>query len=287
MSELIEGGLVIEGGGTRGIYAAGVMDFFIENDMYFFNCYGVSAGACHCCSYLSKQKGRAKDVFVEYINDDRYASFKNLIKTGDYFGKEFSLKTIPDELLPYDYEAYKNQKTNFYAVATNVETGKAEYLQVKDMHADIDYVWASSSLPLMSRIVEIDGKKYLDGGVADSIPVLKSIEDGNKKTVLILTREKEYRKKPNKLISVVRMKYKAYPNFVKAMEERHLMYNEVLEKIDQLEKDGKIFVFRPKEKVKVGRIEKDKEVLKALYQQGYNDAKELYEKLKKYLETTV
>ena len=155
------------------------------------------------------------------------------------------------------------------------------------MHADIDYVWASSSLPLMSRIVEIDGKKYLDGGVADSIPVLKSIEDGNKKTVLILTREKEYRKKPNKLISVVRMKYKAYPNFVKAMEERHLMYNEVLEKIDQLEKDGKIFVFRPKEKVKVGRIEKDKEVLKALYQQGYNDAKELYEKLKKYLETTV
>ena len=287
MSELIEGGLVIEGGGTRGIYAAGVMDFFIENDMYFSNCYGVSAGACHCCSYLSKQKGRAKDVFVEYINDDRYASFKNLIKTGDYFGKEFSLKTIPDELLPYDYEAYKNQKTNFYAVATNVETGKAEYLQVKDMHADIDYVWASSSLPLMSRIVEIDGKKYLDGGVADSIPVLKSIEDGNKKTVLILTREKEYRKKPNKLISVVRMKYKAYPNFVKAMEERHLMYNEVLEKIDQLEKDGKIFVFRPKEKVKVGRIEKDKEVLKALYQQGYNDAKELYEKLKKYLETTV
>ncbi len=283
MSELIEGGLVIEGGGTRGIYAAGVMDFFIDKDIYFSNCYGVSAGSCHCCSYLSKQKGRARDVFVEYINDDRYASFKNLMKTGDYFGKEFSLKTIPNELLPYDYDTYESQKSNFYAVATNVETGKAEYLKVVDMHKDIDYVWASSSLPLMSRIVEIDGKKYLDGGVADSIPVLKSIEDGNEKTVLILTREKSYRKEPNKLISVIRMKYKEYPSFVKAMEERHIVYNEILDKIDELEKAGKIFVFRPKEPVKVGRIEKDRERLLALYKQGYDDAKDGYEKLKEYL----
>ncbi len=283
MSGLTEGGLVVEGGGTRGIYAAGVMDFFIEKDIYFANCYGVSAGSCHCCSYLSKQKGRAKDVFVEYINDDRYASFRNLIKTGDYFGKEFSLKTIPHELLPYDYDTYKGQNSNFYAVATNVETGKAEYLKVVDMHKDIDYVWASSSLPLMSNIVEIHGKKYLDGGVADSIPVLKSIEDGNKKTVLILTRENGYRKGPNKLISVIRMKYKEYPNFVKAMEERHIVYNEILDKIDELERNGKIFVFRPKEQVKVGRIEKDKERLMSLYKQGYDDAKENYEKLKEYL----
>ena len=280
---MIEGGLVVEGGGTRGIYAAGVMDFFIDKDIYFRNCYGVSAGACHCCSYLSKQKGRARDVFVEYINDDRYASFKNLIKTGDYFGKEFSLKTIPNELLPYDYETYDSSESNFYAVATNVETGKAEYLKINDMNKEIDKVWASSSLPLMSRIVEIDGKKYLDGGVADSIPVLQSIADGNEKTVLILTREKEYKKSPNKLISVIRMKYKDYPKFVKAMEERHTSYNDTLTKIEELESAGKIFVFRPKEPVKVGRIEKDKEVLKALYQQGYDDAKELYEKLMKYL----
>ena len=285
MRELINGGLVVEGGGTRGIYAAGVMDFFIDENIYFSNCYGVSAGSCHCCSYLSGQKGRAKDVFVEYINDNRYASFRNLIKTGDYFGKDFSLKTIPDELLPYDYEAYENQNSNFYAVATNVETGKAEYLKLEDMHRDIDYVWASSSLPLMSRIVEIGDKKYLDGGVADSIPVLKSIEDGNKKTVLILTREKEYRKEPNKLISVIRMKYKAYPNFVKAMEERHIVYNQTLDKINELENEGKIFVFRPKTHVSVGRIEKNKEVLMALYQQGYDDAKELHGKLMEYLET--
>ncbi len=287
MSELIQGGLVIEGGGTRGIYAAGVMDFFIDKDMYFTNCYGVSAGSCHCCSYLSKQKGRAKDVFVEYINDDRYASFKNLIRTGDYFGKEFSLKTIPDELLPYDYETYKNQRSNFYAVATNVETGRAEYLKLEDMRRDIDYVWASSSLPLMSNIVEIAGKKYLDGGVADSIPVLKSIEDGNKKTILILTREKEYRKEPNKLISVIRMKYRKYPKLVKAMEERHIVYNDTLKKIDQLESQGKIFVFRPKEKVNVGRIEKDRKVLLELYQKGYDDARDGYEGLMKYLEMTV
>lgn len=288
MDEVIQGGLVLEGGGTRAVYSTGVIDFFIDKNIYFSSCYGVSAGAVHACSYLAKQKYRARDLFVEYINDDRYASFKNLIKTGDYFGKEFSLKTVPNELLPYDFETYKKSQTKFYAVATNVGTGKAEYLEVKDMDEEgLENVWASGSMPLMARLVEINGNKYLDGGVADSIPVIQSIKDGNDKTVVVCTQHKDYRKKPNKLMSVIRMKYRSYPNLVKAMAKRHINYNKTMEEINRLEAEGKIFVIRPKEPAKVGRLEKDKEILHGWYQTGYDDAKECYEKLMEYLGTTV
>ncbi len=284
MNEIIKGALVLEGGGTRAIYSAGVIDFFIENNLDFSSVYGVSAGAVHACSYLSKQKYRARDLFLEYINDNRYAGFGNLLKTGDYFGKEFSLKTIPNELLPYDFETYKSNPAKFYAVATNVATGKAEYLEVKDMDDEgLENVWASGSLPLMARLVDINGNKYLDGGVADSIPVLQAIKDGNPKTVVVCTRQRGYKKEQNKLISVIRMKYRKYPAFVKAMEERHTNYNCMMEKINRLEQEGKIFVIRPKVPAKVGRLEKDREVLKSWYQTGYDDAKECYENLMKYL----
>lgn len=283
IEEMENTGLVLEGGGMRGMYTTGVLDYFIEKNLYFKNCYGVSAGACQCCSYLSKQKGRAKDVVLEYINDDRYASLKNLLTTGDYFGKDFSLKTIPDELILYDYDTYLNQTSNFYAVATNLETGKAEYLKVEDMKKDMDKIWASSSLPLMSRIVEIDGKKYLDGGVSDSIPVMKSIRDGNRKTVVVLTRDSNYRKSESRLISVIRHRYKEYPKFVRAMELRHIRYNKTLAAINRLAQEGKIFVIAPKEKVEVGRLEKNTGVLEELYWKGYEDAKESYDNLLKYL----
>lgn len=281
---MIQGGLVLEGGGTRAVYSTGVIDFFIENNIEFSSVYGVSAGAVHACSYLSKQKYRARDLFIEYINDDRYASFKNLIKTGDYFGKEFSLKEIPHKLLPYDFEAYKKSQSKFYAVVTNVGTGKAEYMQVHDMDDEgLERVWASGSLPLMSRLVDINGNKYLDGGVADSIPVLKSLEDGNEKTVVVCTRHKDYVKGPNKLISVIKFKYRKYPEFVKAMENRHIFYNRTMDEIGRLEAEGKIFVIRPKEPVKIGRIEKDKELLHKWYQTGYDDAKNAYDKMMDFI----
>ncbi|MBP3339846.1 MAG: patatin family protein [Lachnospiraceae bacterium] len=281
---MIQGGLVLEGGGTRAVYSTGVIDFFIEKDIEFSSVYGVSAGAVHACSYLSKQKYRARDLFIEYINDDRYASFKNLIKTGDYFGKEFSLKEIPNKLLPYDFETYKKSQSKFYAVVTNVGTGKAEYLQVHDMDdAGLENVWASGSLPLMSRLVEINGNKYLDGGVADSIPVLKSLEDGNEKTVVVCTQHKDYVKEPNKLISAIKFKYRKYPEFVKAMENRHIFYNKTMEEINRLEAEGKIFVIRPKMPATVGRLEKDKEILHKWYQTGYDDAKEAYDRMMDFI----
>ena len=281
---MIEAGLVVEGGGMRGVYTAGVLDYFMEKNLYFDDCYGVSAGACHISSYVSKQIGRSIKVTLDYINDKRYCSINSLIKTGDMFGVEMLYDIIPNKLELYDYDTFNKFKGNFYSVVTNCKTGKAEYIKIKDMKKDIIAVRASSSLPLLSRIVEINGKEYLDGGITDSIPIKKSIKDGHKKNVVILTRDKTYRKSKPKFLSFFKLKYKKYPNLVKAIENRYKMYNETLDFIEEEKAKNKVFIIQPKLPVKISRIEKDKDKLKALYNQGYEDAKELYEDLMKFLE---
>ena len=281
---MIEAGLVVEGGGMRGVYTAGVLDYFMEKNLYFDDCYGVSAGACHISSYVSKQIGRSIKVTLDYINDKRYCSINSLIKTGDMFGVEMLYDLIPNKLELYDYDTFNKFKGNFYSVVTNCKTGKAEYMKIKDMKKDIIAVRASSSLPLLSRIVEINGKEYLDGGITDSIPIKKSIKDGHKKNVVILTRDKTYRKSKPKFLSFFKLKYKKYPNLVKAIENRYKMYNETLDFIEEEKAKNKVFIIQPKLPVKISRIEKDKDKLKALYNQGYEDAKEIYEDLMKFLE---
>ena len=281
---MIEAGLVVEGGGMRGVYTAGVLDYFMEKNLYFDDCYGVSAGACHISSYVSKQIGRSMKVTLDYIDDKRYCSINSLIKTGDMFGVEMLYDIIPNKLELYDYETFNKFKGNFYSVVTNCKTGKAEYIKIKDMKKDIIAVRASSSLPLLSRIVEINGKEYLDGGITDSIPIKKSIKDGHKKNVVILTRDKTYRKSKPKFLSFFKLKYKKYPNLVKAIENRYKMYNETLDFIEEEKAKNKVFIIQPKLPVKISRIEKDKDKLKALYNQGYEDAKEIYEDLMKFLE---
>ena len=281
---MIEAGLVVEGGGMRGVYTAGVLDYFMEKNLYFDDCYGVSAGACHISSYVSKQIGRSMKVTLDYINDKRYCSVNSLIKTGDMFGVEMLYDLIPNKLELYDYDTFNKFKGNFYSVVTNCKTGKAEYMKIKDMKKDIIAVRASSSLPLLSRIVEINGKEYLDGGITDSIPIKKSIKDGHKKNVVILTRDKTYRKSKPKFLSFFKLKYKKYPNLVKAIENRYKMYNETLDFIEEEKAKNKVFIIQPKLPVKISRIEKDKDKLKALYNQGYEDAKEIYEDLMKFLE---
>lgn len=281
---MIEAGLVVEGGGMRGVYTAGVLDYFMEKNLYFDDCYGVSAGACHISSYVSKQIGRSMKVTLDYINDKRYCSVNSLIKTGDMFGVEMLYDLIPNKLELYDYDTFNKFKGNFYSVVTNCKTGKAEYIKIKDMKKDIIAVRASSSLPLLSRIVEINGKEYLDGGITDSIPIKKSIKDGHKKNVVILTRDKTYRKSKPKFLSLLKFKYKKYPNLVKAIENRYKMYNETLDFIEEEKAKNKVFIIQPKLPVKISRIEKDKDKLKELYDQGYEDAKELYEDLMKFLE---
>lgn len=280
---MIKAGLVVEGGGMRGVYSSGVLDFFIEKDLFFENNYGVSAGACHLCSYLAKQYKRAFRVNVDYLNDKRYCSVHSLLKTGNLFGAEMLYDIIPNELDLFDYDTYNKNESNFYVVITDINTGKHEYVKIGDLKKDIIYVRASSSLPLLAQNVKINDKEYLDGGISDSIPIKKSIADGNKKNVVILTRDSTYRKGKNSLMPIIKLKYKKYPNFVKSMADRYIVYNEILDFIKELENNGDVFVIRPKKPVNIGRTEKNREKLEALYNDGYNDAKDCYEELLKYL----
>lgn len=280
---MYEAGIVLEGGGMRGFFTAGVLDCLMDNDIYFRNLYGVSAGACHGCSYASRQRGRALELNIKYRGDKRYAGMYSLLTTGDYFGKDFQLNVIPKQLVPYDYEAFRNSGMNFYATATNCRTGKAEYLKIEDMDTEIDKIWASSTLPLISRMVTIDGEEYLDGGVADSIPVGRAIKDGNKRVVAVLTRDIAYRKKQNELLPLIKIKYRNYPKLVEAVENRHRIYNKTLAYIRRLESDGKIVVIRPPQRVEIGRLEKDTAKLKQLYQTGYDETEKMLDRIRDYL----
>lgn len=275
--------LVLEGGGMRGIYTAGLLDYFLEQELFFERVYGVSAGACHACSYLSRQFRRAFNVSVDYLQDKRYCSTSSLLKTGDLFGVEMVYDIIPNQLSPYDYDAYQNNASKLTAVLTNCETGEAEYVPIEDMRKDLIAVRASASLPLLSRMVEIDGKRFLDGGVADSIPLAKALEDGFEKAVVILTQHDGYRKSRNSLMPLVRVRYHRYPKLVAKMADRHTRYNRSLAYIRKQEALGKAFVIRPKQPLEVDRIEKDAQKLHALYLQGYADAKAHWKDLLDYL----
>lgn len=275
-------GLVLEGGGMRGLYTAGVLDAFLENNIDFDGVIGVSAGAIHGCSFVSRQKGRSIRYYKEYCKDPRFMSFKNLITTGDYIGEDFCYHELPEKLDLYDYEAFNNSSTKFYATCTNLETGEAEHCHITDMLKEIDYLRASASLPFVSRNVTIDGKTYLDGGCSDSIPVEAFQRMGYEKNVIILTRESGYRKKAehSSLISKV---YSKYPNFVKAMETRHIKYNKTMKKIEQMEKDGEIIVIRPRNSLSIGRLENDVDKLQRIYNIGYADGLNAIKKVKEFL----
>lgn len=276
-------GLILEGGGMRGIYTAGVLDFFIDKNIEVDLVVGVSAGGCHAASYLSKQYKRAYHTNIDYLDNKEYISFRNLIKTGSIFGMDLMFNKIPNELYLYDHDAFSKSKSKFTVVTTNCETGKAEYITLTDMKKDIMYLQASCSIPMFANIVEIDGYKLVDGGVADSIPIEYAIKEGCKKNIVILTRDKTYRKNKVKFSSLIRRKYKKYPNLVKSIENRHLNYNKSLDLVKELEDKGDALVIRPKSPVKVSQIEKDVDKLTKLYNEGYNDAKESYEKIIEFI----
>ena len=278
-----QAGLVLEGGGMRGIYTAGVLDFFLEKNITFSSCYGVSAGACHLCSFMSGQTGRAYRVGVNYLEDKDYCSLKSLLTTGDLFGVDMCYNRIPNELEPYDYEAAERYPGKCYAVATNIETGLPEYLRMKDMHKDTVAVRASASLPLVSRNVKIGDRLYLDGGIADAIPIQKSILSGNRKNVVIMTKEVGYRRKPSGQLGLIRMRYARYPKVYELMKNRHIRYNATLDYLAEQVKNGQAFLIQPKKDSGIGRIEKDKNKLHALYLEGYQDAENCYEELLGYL----
>ena len=280
---MVNAGLILEGGGMRGVYTAGVLDAFLEEKIEFSSVYGVSAGSCHGCNYLSKQKERGAHINIDYIDDPRYCSMRSLITTGDFFGVDMCYSRIPDVYVPYDYDEYARYEGEFYVVLTNLETGKAEYHRVKDMKKDIWMIRASSSLPLLSRTIVVNGRPYLDGGVADSIPVRESVRRGNRKNVVILTRDRSYRKEPNPMMPLVRLRYRNYPNFIETMATRHISYNETLDYIDREEEEGRLFVIRPGKPVEVDRLEKNKDKLRALYRQGLEEGRAVIEDMNAYL----
>ena len=277
---MYQAGLILEGGGMRGLYTAGVLDYFMDINLEFKEVYGVSAGACNACSYLSKQRGRSLRVNTEYLDDPRYCGLESLIRTGDLFGVDMLYDIIPNELDPYDYETFAEYPGKAYAVTTNCETGKAEYMELQDMHRDILAVRASSSLPMVSRMVEIQGYHYLDGGISDSIPVIQSMKNGNQKNVVVLTRDPSYRKEPSKTMAAFRMRYSKYPNLIRQMEHRHIRYNRTLDFLKKGEEAGKIFVIQPQKPVEIARIEKNKEKLKEI---GYEEARNLHGELMEFL----
>ena len=278
--------LVLEGGAMRGLYTAGVLDVFLDNNINIDGIIGVSAGALFGANYYSKQRGRALRYNKKYCKDKRYISIHSLITTGNIVNKDFAFYKVTNELDPFDDEEFIKTNKDFYVVITNVETGSSEYINIKNSTVkNLEVLRATSAMPIVSKMVEINNHKYLDGALADSIPVTKAIDMGYDKIIVILTRPLEYRKKPfSKLESLfIKLKYRKYPKLVKAILNRYSNYNECLEKIIDLESKKEIFVIRPSRDLNISRLEKDECKLQEVYDLGINDAKKQMKKLIEFL----
>lgn len=285
MSSKKKVGLVLEGGSMRGMYTAGVLDTFMDEDIPIDGIIGVSAGALFGPNYFSKQRGRVIRYNKRYCKDYRYMSFPSFFLTGNLVNKKFAFYDVTLKYDLFDNEAFIKNNTGYYATVTNVETGKAEYLEMKDVIQDMEILRATSAIPFFSQIVELNGKKYLDGGVGDSIPVLKCQEMGYEKIIVVLTRPLDYRKKPldSKIMKVIECKYKKYPKFIEAMKNRYQDYNDTVEKIIDLENKKEIFVIRPSLPIQVHTVERDAEKLQEIYELGIKDCKEVIHHLKQFL----
>ena len=277
-------GLVLEGGAQRAIYTAGVLDVFMENGITFDGVIGVSAGAIHGCSFVSRQHRRSIDYTLAYAGDKNYMSWYSFLTTGNMVNEEFCYHTLPEKLFPFDHKTFEANNTDFYAVCSNLQTGQAEYVKCAKMDkTGLAYLRASASMPFVSRISEIGGKKYLDGGICDSIPLRAFQKMGYECCVVVQTRAAGYQKKPNKLGWLAPLVYRKYPKFAAAIKNRHIMYNDELEQIEQAQKIGAVFVIRPSKNVKIHHMETDKKVLQAVYDLGRGDAIKLLPELKKFL----
>ena len=276
-------GLVLEGGAMRGMYTAGVLDSFLDHGVQVDGILGVSAGACFGCNLFSGQRGRALRYNQRFMGDPRNVSLRSLITTGDIVNREFAYYTIPTQYDVFDEAAFEAHGGEYWVVVTNVETGKAEYMQMRHLLEDIEMMRASASMPFCSRMVEIGGKKYLDGGVADSIPVRHALTMGFDKVIVVLTQPASYSKGPmNK--ALIRAFYGKYPNLCRTLIGRHERYNAQAEEVRRLEEEGRIFVIRPKEPLNIRRLEKDPGELARVHGIGLMDAEESMTALKAYLE---
>ena len=264
--------LVLEGGGLRGVFTCGVLDCFMDHGIRFPLTVGVSAGACNGLSYMSGQRGRARSSNIDLMEKYHYVGFKYLFTQGCIMDFKLLFEDFPEKIIPYDYEAYFSNPDRFVMVTTNCLTGKAEYFEEKSSSERVmDIVRASSSLPFVTKITHVDGIPMLDGGIVDSIPVNYALEQGYKHLVVILTRNKGYRKKDSRM-RIAKAFYKKYPELQKALLRRNAVYNKTLDLIEKLENEGQITVIRPLNPIEVGRMETNISKLSALYQEGYDIA---------------
>lgn len=282
--ELVNCSMVLEGGAARGLFTSGVLDYLMEQDFYTKYVVGVSAGACNAVDYVSRQIGRTRDCFIQTPDEEPYIRMENVFHRKPVYDMDLVFDKYPNEIYPFDFETYFASKMQCEMVVTNCQTGKAEYM---DAHEDktqfMKICRASSSMPLFTDIVEIHGIPYMDGGIADSVPLRRAVEMGYRKHIVVLTKRKGYRKKNSRVLNLATYRrYQEYPEFVKAVVKRPTRYNRMMDVIDRLEEEGKIFVLRPQIKP-VSRIETDSEKLLELYQHGYEMMKKEFERLKAYL----
>lgn len=276
--------LVLEGGSFRGQFTAGVLDVFLESGVVFDACYGVSAGALNGLNFKARQIGRACRVNLTFCNDSRYVGAKSAAETGSLVGYDFLLNDIQDRIDPFDNEAFAANPMDLYVVATDIVFGTAAYLPVENSVLDIDAVRASTSLPLVTPTVELDGHMYVDGGVADSVPVEHVLEEaGFERAVVVLTQDRSYVKGPYEFMAAARARYGEYPYLLDALKTRHERYNEQREHIWGYERDGRALVVAPQKKVTVKHVEHDAEKLLDLYIQGRQEAKRQLETIKSFL----
>lgn len=276
-------GLVLEGGAMRGMYTAGVLDVFLEQNIKIDGIVGVSAGVLFGVNYPSKQKGRVLRYNKKYAANKRFMGIGSYLKTGNIINKEFAFYDVPFNLDVFDEKTYEESGIDFYATITNVDTGKPEYIKVKNVFKQMELLRATSAMPFVSRMVELEGKKYLDGGISDSIPVEKCKELGYEKIIVVLTRPIEYRKKKANQI-LTKVKYSKYPNLCNTINNRYKNYNNSVEKVIDMENKKEIFVIRPSKFINIKRIERDENVLQEMYDLGISDCNKNLNELKKYLE---
>lgn len=276
-------GLILEGGGMRGVYTAGVLEYFLEQELHVPHVTGVSAGASIGASYVSRQRGRNAKITIGYIDHPRYIGIGNWFRERSLFGMNFVFDELPNKLVPLDYETLLAPGQQFWIGATDCQSGQARFFHKNETDDLLRIVRASSSLPFVSPIVEIGQTPYLDGGVSEPIPLVKSEQDGNERHIIILTREASYRKSPARMTWLTRRYFRRYPKLVETMLRRHSHYNATLERIAAMERAGTAFVFRPEQAPMVGRMEKDKRKLNAFYQEGYETARRRFGELTAWL----
>lgn len=279
-------GMAMEGGASRTVFSCGVMDCFLEEGLMPDYFVGVSAGIAYGVSYLSKQKGRNRKIFETYMSDKRYMGIKYLFDRNmkSYYNVPFVFGEVPNRLLPFDYEAFAAYPGEVEAVVTNIKTGRAEYLPVPRDDRNFQAVVASCALPVLFQPVPIGGRYYLDGGVADSVPFVRAIQKGCDRTVVVLTRTRDYIKRPEKSIRAAAKLYRHYPRLVESLKNRARNYNHCMEELSRAEKEGKVFVIAPEDTLGVGRTEASPGKLLRLYKEGYYQAKQDMHKLRLYLD---